>query len=145
MGYSDKIYSDIKIVEGRKKVIDVYVYRARLGMEAERNMFRSVSGGFQMTFSNGLTISVMFRGGNYCEHRNAAWEAVSDNIRINGFHGSKDAEIAIWNSEDTWLRFGYDQVKGWCSANEVADWICRASSADTLASLQAEIEEGEEE
>jgi len=108
-------------------------------------MFKSVNGGFQMTFSNRLTISVMFRSGNYCEHRNAEWEVVEKNIRANGCHSSTDAEIAIWNEEDTWLRFDYDQVKGWCSANEVADWISRASSADTLASLQAEIDEKQEE
>lgn len=108
-------------------------------------MFKSVNGGFQMTFSNRITISVMFRSGNYCEHRNSEWEVVEKNIRINGSHASKDAEIAIWNEEDTWLRFDYDQVKGWCSANEVADWIVRASSADTLASLQEEIDEKREE
>lgn len=102
--------------------------------------FKSVPGGFQMTFNNGLTISVMFRSGNYCEHKYADWEVAANNLRDNGFHGSPDAEIAIWDANDKWLNFDYDQVKGYVPSDEVAGWIHRAATARDIAELQASVE-----
>ena len=81
--------------------------------------------GFQMTFSNGWSISVQFGYGNYCQN----------NHHPNGFYFSKnqdvttseDAEIAIWDNEGNWYNFGLDIVKGYCSTNEVAEWIDKVS------------------
>ena len=81
--------------------------------------------GFQMTFENGWTISVQFGHGNYCSNRN----------HPDGLHASKgvgyfscpDAEIAIWNSFGEYYDFGNDDIKGYCSAEEVAEWISRVS------------------
>lgn len=70
-----------------------------------------IASGFQMTFSNGNTISVQFGCGNYCENRDESKTS------------SKNAEIAIWNSEKVWYDFGSDKVKGWCNMDEVAKWI----------------------
>ena len=69
--------------------------------------------GFQMKFKNGYTISVQFGKGNYCHHEEGV--AVS-------------AEIAIWDADGKWFNFEHDQVKGYCSPNEVAEWISKASN-----------------
>lgn len=85
-------------------------------------MFKSINNkGFSMKFDNGWTISVQFGYGNYCDNNN----------HPKGFYFSKDqevtecsnAEIAIWDANDEWYNFGSDTVKGWCSVNEVGEWI----------------------
>jgi hypothetical protein len=37
---------------------------------------------------------------------------------------SPDCEIMIWCNEQN-FSFGNDDVKGYCSADEVAEWICK--------------------
>lgn len=113
--------------------------------------FKSVHGGFQMTFSNGLTISVMFRAGNYCEHKYEEYYFAKNKMEEEGRHTSKDAEIAIWDESDKWLRFDqFESVKGWVSTDEVGGWITRIMAAKDLADLQSTVtlpsdeEEGEE-
>lgn len=101
--------------------------------------FKSVHGGFQMTFANGLTISVMFHGGNYCEHKMEDYYSAKNAMEKEGSHNSKDAEIAIWNEADTWLRFGWDTVEGWLSTDDVAGWITRAAAARDMADLQSTV------
>ena len=61
-----------------------------------------------MTFENGWTISVQFGMANYAN--------IVDGVSIS-------AEIAIWDQNNNWYDFGHDKVKGYCNANEVADWI----------------------
>ena len=81
--------------------------------------------GFQMTFENGWTISVQFGFGNYCCNRN----------HPDGLYASKkgapfscpDAEIAIWDSFGEYYNFGHDIIKGYCSTDEVAEWIAKVS------------------
>lgn len=83
--------------------------------------------GFQMTFENGWTISVQFGYGNYCSNRNHpdGWNA-SKNV---GYFSCPDAEIAIWDSvgEHYTFEHEHDIAKGYCSADEVAEWITRVS------------------
>jgi len=92
--------------------------------------------GFCLTFENNLTISVMFGVGNYCERRdyNADYK---NEMKIEGdcVIKSKSAEIAIWDKDNNWFNFGSDQVKGYVSASEVAEWIHRVQSAESLESL----------
>ena len=79
--------------------------------------------GFQMTFANGNTISVMFGIGNYCSNKNT--------LKITDGHTvCNDAEIAIWNSDGNEYIFGNgDSVEGYCTTNEVAQWInCAANN-----------------
>lgn len=76
--------------------------------------------GFQMTFENGWTISVQFGYGNYCDNYNN-YEFRANNTEM--IVESTDAEIAIWDANGEWYNFGSDTVKGYCSANEVAEWI----------------------
>ena len=105
-------------------------------------MFKSVNGGFQITFANNLTISVMFHSGNYCEHRDARWELAADNIRANGSHTSKDAEIAIWEEGDSnrWINIAHDQVSGWHTPDQVAFIIFAVQSAKNFDDLQSKVD-----
>lgn len=81
--------------------------------------------GFQMTFENGWTISVQFGFGNYCSNRNHpdGWYASKD---VECF-SCPDAEIAIWDSFGEYYNFEHDTVKGYCSTDEVAEWITKVS------------------
>lgn len=72
---------------------------------------KDVPSGFQITFENGNTISVQFGYGNYCDNRD---ESKSE---------STTAEIAIWNKDGEWYDFGSDTVKGWCTPDEVGEFI----------------------
>lgn len=81
----------------------------------DRQKFNSknVASGFQMTFENGYTISVQFGFGNYCENK------------LSGKNSSKNAEIAIFDSEDNFIQVeGMNgDVKGYCNADEIAEYI----------------------
>jgi hypothetical protein len=68
-----------------------------------------------MTFQNGWTISVQFGKANYA--------TIRDGVSIS-------AEIAIWDKDGTWYQFANDKVKGYCNANQVAEWIDIASKFD---------------
>lgn len=89
--------------------------------------------GFQMKFENGLTISVMFGTMNYCERRKFDLDYSSE-MKIDAVL-SANAEIAIWDENDNWFNFGTDQVKGWCSADEVAEWITRTQKATNIHNI----------
>jgi hypothetical protein len=82
-------------------------------------MFKISQGkGFQITFSNGWTVSVQFGSGNYCENSSIDYNPFAPERSE-----SKDAEIAAWDGNGEWHDFGHDTVKGYCSADEVADFI----------------------
>jgi hypothetical protein len=84
-------------------------------------MFRITEGrGFQMTFENGWTVSVQFGVFNYCANKNAVPGAVEKGE-------CADAEIAAWNSKGRWFSFGSDEVKGWVSPDEVAEFMVKIS------------------
>lgn len=90
--------------------------------------------GFQLTFINGLTISVQFGPMNYCSNRDLD-KAISDLRRPSGIVSSYDAEIAIWDSQGTWFNFGYDTVKGHCDPDTVGDWITYTQNSRNLEDL----------
>ena len=83
--------------------------------------------GFHLTFENGLTISVQFGRGNYCANR---W---NDNGR--DFTECEDAEIAIWDDRGNEYLFGNDTVKGYVSADEVAQYISRVQKAENIFTI----------
>jgi hypothetical protein len=89
--------------------------------------------GFQLTFSNGLTISVQFGSHNYCCRRNSSMDLFAE-MAIPMVE-SLDAEIAIWDATGTWFNFGSDEVKGYVSTDEVGEWIDRVRRASTLEEL----------
>jgi len=89
--------------------------------------------GLQLTFENGLTISIQFGVGNYCERRSitASFQSEMSEPIIQ----STTAEIAIWNDQNTWYNFGSDTVLGWVSTDSVADWIYRVKNATSLETI----------
>jgi hypothetical protein len=89
--------------------------------------------GFQLTFENGLTISVQFGAQNYCKNR-----------KLGGIYGTElnqqttqceNAEIMIWDREDNDFIFERDIYLGWLSSNEVAIWITQVANAKNLSDI----------
>jgi len=91
--------------------------------------------GFQMEFKNGVTISVQFGTGNYCERRNIN-APIQSEMKMDRVE-SNTAEIAIWDKEGTWFNFGHDQVKGWVDVDEVARWITVCSEVVDIDHLRS--------
>ena len=86
-------------------------------------MFNMTETGFHVTFKNGYKLSVQWGEGNYCSNRRSVLESFTS---CNGLqlHESRTAEIAAFRPDDTYLHLGdYDDVVGWLSADEVADYI----------------------
>lgn len=79
--------------------------------------------GFQMTFENGVTVSVQFGPGNYCcrrANKDSDWDAPKNTSRWE----SKDAEVAILLPSGEFYQIQEcDQVEGWQSVEDVAKWI----------------------
>lgn len=51
--------------------------------------------GFMMSFENGLTVSVQWSTGNYCENRNSNGQTMISDM---GFVQSNNAEVAVWKT-----------------------------------------------
>jgi hypothetical protein len=103
-------------------------------------MFKSsYNKGFAMTFKNGLTISVQWGVGNYCERR--SFHSTVNNDMKNIFNESVNAEIAIWSNDGTDFNFENDWVKGYVSADEVAGWITMVSTAKDMNDLNTIVSE----
>ena len=92
--------------------------------------------GFTMTFKNGITISVQFGPGNYCERRGATVSYRGDMDGSTPIVKSKNAEIAIWDENGKWFSFGNDTVKGWVDTEEVGTWIILCTAATSLFDLK---------
>jgi len=73
--------------------------------------------GFHITFKNGYTISVQFGKGNYSDK------------------GETTAEIAAWSPDGEWMRLGEgDTVRGWCTPDEVLDYMKLVASQGSTPS-----------
>jgi hypothetical protein len=97
-------------------------------------MLRSTNNkGFQLTFSNGITISVQWGAHNYCCRRNNSADLFAE--KDTPVVESLDAEIAIWDSQEVWHDFGSDTVKGWVTTDEVGEWIDRVRRVSSLEEL----------
>lgn len=94
----------------------------------------SLNKGFSLTFENGLTISVQFGVGNYCERRSLLSNPTND--LKNYDNESSNAEIAIWDNYENWFDFGNDMVKGYVCADEIADWIYKTKKAKCLEDIK---------
>ena len=100
-------------------------------MERGKFMFNITDNkGFSMTFKNGCTISVQFGIMNYCSNYSTRYgydklyETTND---------SKDAEIAVWKADGTWitkdiLPLECGDVKGYVEADEVAEIILKVKN-----------------
>ena len=96
--------------------------------------------GFQMTFKNGLTISVQWGINNYCDRRDLTKSFKHD---MNAeWNESPNAEIAVWDKDNTTFDFtSNDWVRGWVGADEVADWIHITKSASNLSDMRERVNE----
>jgi hypothetical protein len=79
--------------------------------------------GFHMTFQNGWTVSVQFGPASYSEHYLTTPDVIAKDARS---WSSKNAEIAAFK-DGKFYEFpvspDHEDVKGYCSAEEVADFI----------------------
>lgn len=89
--------------------------------------------GVTFEFKNGLTISIQWGIGNYCNNRSFGYIGQNE-PREN--YSSPNAEIAIWDGNNTWFDFGENMVKGWVDTDEVADWIAAVKNATSLNDIQ---------
>ena len=76
-------------------------------------MFNINPSGFQITFANGITASVQFDGGNYCEHRNIANPSGASPKQ------SRDAEVIAWDKDGKYIT----KALGWRTPDEVAAFL----------------------
>jgi hypothetical protein len=91
-------------------------------------MLKITSGkGFQLTFANGWTASVQFGTGNYCGNKSRSLYSESADVQA-GENGCANAEIAAWDADGKWRDFGSDTVKGWVSADEVAQFLAEIAA-----------------
>ena len=123
-------------------------------MESNKQGFRITWGrGFQMTFPNGITISVQFGAGNYCENRDFSARSTMAEAAT-GEAGCLNAEIALWDASGTWITREYqrdalklnphDDVMGWLTTLDVAHAINWAATVD-LATMVRWVKPVEEE
>lgn len=86
------------------------------------------SKGFSMIFGNGVTVSIQFGPGNYCEKHDSINEPSAYRI-----WKSSDAEVAAWRVKDeNWCTQEIfpnidDDVLGYLNANQVLDFMVMAS------------------
>jgi len=100
-------------------------------------MFNSVyNRGFKMTFENGITISVQWGEGNYCEREGWQTDLMADCKKSQT--KSTDAEVAIWDDCGNWITkeafsevYGKDlddEVEGYLTTDQIAELIQWAKS-----------------
>ena len=103
--------------------------------------FQNTDTGFHLTFENGYTISVQWGRMNYCHARGD-----SDNLYKdldNSADYSRTAEIAAWNPEGKFMHLSeYDDVVGWLSSDEVAQYITVLSGSEPEKAIYLSWPEG---
>ena len=84
--------------------------------------------GFHMTFANGLTVSVQWGAGNYCDNHFPA----NADFSFSKPAESDTAEVAVWDKDEKWIdpqsfvnyEIGGDgMVVGWLTADQVVEWM----------------------
>ena len=92
--------------------------------------FTCNNGGFQITFENGLTASVQWRSGNYCDNYSSPF--------TNAFQESNTAEVAVFDTAGEFVNMDYfyngnndGEVAGFLSPEDVAEFLYKVSSFDT--------------
>lgn len=79
--------------------------------------------GIQITFKNGWTISIQFSDKHYCNNKKTS-QLITE---------SESAEIAIWDKNEEYYKFSDGGLcQGWCSPDEVAEWITKVSTWESI-------------
>ena len=101
-------------------------------------MIKTKFGGFKITFKNGYTISVINGFGSYSEnHFNTKLckKMNNNNIKYFDMCKSKDCEVAVFYEDifctDRFIETD-DSVKGWITADELADLITKVKNAEKI-------------
>ena len=90
--------------------------------------------GFQMTFDNGLSISVQFGAGNYSSNRDLSKPSGVEMKKA--VTEATSAELAIWDENNVDFHFKEGLNKGWVQSDEVAIWIAKVQRAKDIKSLR---------
>ena len=93
-------------------------------------------GGFQIRFENGYTISIFNGFGSYSEnHFNTKLHEKMENLNFTDSCISKDCEVAVIYEDifctDKFIETD-DSVKGYISADELADLIIKVKNAEKI-------------
>lgn len=103
--------------------------------------------GFHMTFENGLTVSVQWGAGNYCDNHfpddldfSCSKDARSDTAEVAVMRGRKVLNANCFLPED--VADWQDDVVGWLTPEQVTDLLVKVKN--TTADEIAKIESGEE-
>mgnify|MGYP001577526200 CR=1 FL=1 len=101
------------------------------------------SKGFHITFKNGVTVSVQFGGGSYCQnHDNLGLIGKEHELKV---LESVNAEVAIWGKGGAWITKEFcpnsnDDVLGWQTPEQVLEALNWANqlkeSLDELCSKE---------
>lgn len=103
--------------------------------------------GFGITFENGLTVSVQWGAGNYCDNHfpddhdfSFSKDAQSDTAEVAVMHGGKflNANYFIHEEEADWC----DDVVGWLTPEQVVDLLVKAKNLSTDKIAELESQEG---
>lgn len=92
------------------------------GLGKAKSQFTARLNGYEMTFANGWTVSVKFGARNYCENKYEDYDQLYNN-GVQTTVRSRQAEIAAWDADENWYDFGSDDVKGYQTTEQVADFI----------------------
>lgn len=100
--------------------------------------FRStLNRGFQITFQNGLTISVQWGTVNECGRRDFN-KKLEDDLKYPDTV-SYTAEIAIWDENGNEIQFENGPVKGYCTPSEVAEYITMVSEIQVARGYESDV------
>jgi hypothetical protein len=93
--------------------------------------------GFHITFANGITISVQWGPGNYCDNRDMSFKSMIFTDSGQPAAPSPTAEIALWDKSRRWITKRANRalrrpatnndVIGYLSPEEVARFIAWAA------------------
>lgn len=90
--------------------------------------------GVHIKFENGMTLSIQWSLYNYCDGYVNRLSPEELFVKVYEPRESPDAEIAIWDHEDRWMKFPEgDTVLGYQTVEEVEAWITAVSAMDTDA------------
>lgn len=99
-------------------------------------MIETRFGGFKITFENGYTISVINGYGSYSENhfKKEIFETMQ-NLKFDETCNSKNCEVAVIYEDifctDKFIETD-DSVKGWITADELADLIIKVKNAEKI-------------